>query len=117
MCGTRVNWAGGKALRIHVGLIVNAVSRGPFGCDGSRRSPRFEDGLVDDGEGVVEVAGDFVRRQESAAVAELVGETGGLEGSKEEGAVVAVVELRNPDGAACIEAVEVLVQRGAGRGA
>jgi hypothetical protein len=71
--------------------------------------------LVDDGERVVQIAGDFVRRQESAAVAELVGETGRLERSEEERAVVAVVELRNPDRAACIEAVEVLMQRGAGR--
>ena len=34
----------------------------------------------------------------------------GLEGRKEKGAVVTVVDLRDPDGAACIEAVEVLVQ-------
>ena len=73
--------------------------------------------MVDDGEGVVEVAGEFIGRQEGAAVGELVGETSGLEGGKEEGAIVAVVELRNPDGSSYIEAVEVLVQRGAGSGA
>jgi hypothetical protein len=109
LSGTGVDGAGGKALPVNVGLIVDAVPCRTFDCQGCRGSLGSEDGLVDNSEGVIEIAGEFVGRQESTAVGELVREASGLEGGKEEGAVVAVVDLRNPDRAACIEAVEVLM--------
>ena len=104
-----------KTVRIHGGLVVDgadARSRERRGVAGA-----LQDALVEKRERVVEMACKLVGRGEGAAEAEGVLHTGRLDADVEEGLVAVRIDLRNPDRAADVEAVVVLVQRVARRAA